>query len=272
MKIARLRIQSLMITLLVLSLTTFSATAQDSSAEFLADLHQFRINNYLALDSFYVYSATGDNGALNRIVAGINASNDAMNSVIASTSGVLSNQQVEGLGQEFDKFKDLMRSNITVVRDAGYPDLRLMADLANKALGMNKLATNLYVTAQENSGAETDDRVESARSAAVMMARMMARYSARTHSSVSQTFQGASDEASLDQQARAFEQLLNQVKAAATAGDLKATLDDVSSKWLFIRGSYINYNENNVSFVIDRYSKGIIQGLTTTIELLENNA
>ena len=105
-----------------------------------------------------------------------------------------------------------------------------------------------------------------------VMAQMMARYSARTHSSVAQTFQGASDEASLDQQALMFDSLLAQVQSGSASAELKAAIDDVSSKWQFIRGSYINYNENNVSFVIDRYSKGIIRSLTTTIEILESNA
>jgi hypothetical protein len=89
---------------------------------------------------------------------------------------------------------------------------------------------------------------------------------------VAQTFQGASDEASLDQQALIFDRLLARVQSGSASAELKAAIDDVSSKWQFIRGSYINYNENNVSFVIDRYSKGIIRSLTTTIEILENNA
>lgn len=272
MKDARLRIQSLLAALILLSLTAFGAKAQDTGAEFLSDLHNFRINNYLALDSFYMFSASSDTEALNRIVGSINASNDAMNSVIASTSGVLSEQQVESLNQEFDEFKDLMRGNINEVRENGYPDLRLMADLANNALELNELATELYGVAQEASGTRSDARIESARSAAVVMAQMMARYSARTHSAVAQTFQGSSDEVSLDQQALQFDNLLERLRAGNPTNELKTSIDDVSSKWQFIRGSYINYNENNVSFVIDRYSKGIIRGLTTTIELLEGNA
>ena len=55
-------------------------------------------------------------------------------------------------------------------------------------------------------------------------------------------------------------------------GPLKTALDDLTSKWQFIRNSYINYNDNNVAFVIDRYSKGILRGLETTIGLLRENA
>ncbi len=272
MKDARLRIQSLIAAFILLALTALSAKAQETGAEFLSDLHDFRVNNCLALDAFDSVSAIGDTDTLNRIVVGINNSNDAMNSVVASTSGVLSEQQIEELNQAFDQFKNLMRGNINEVRDRGYPDLRLMADLANQALNMNNLATELYSVAQEGSGIKADTRIESARSAAVVMAQMMARYAARTHSSVSQTFQGASSEVPLDEQAKTFDQLLSSLRAGSTNGELKAALDDVASKWQFIRGSYINYNENNVGFVIDRYSKGIIEGLTNTIDLLRASA
>jgi len=49
-------------------------------------------------------------------------------------------------------------------------------------------------------------------------------------------------------------------------------LNDAAAKWQFIRGSYINYNENNVGFVIDRYSKRILESLTTVIGLLQQKA
>lgn len=272
MKDARLRIQSLLAALVLLSLAAFGARAQESGTAFLADLHDFRINNYLALDAFYTFSATSDTEVLNRVVTGINNSNNAMNAVVASTSGVLSDKQIEDLNQTFDQFKDLMRNNINEVRDRGYPDLRLMADLANQALTVSESAAELYAIAQEASTVETNDRVESARSAAVLMAQMMARYAARTHSSVSQTFQGAASEISLDEQALYFDGLLAEVRAGSSDGELKQALDDIASKWQFIRSSYINYNENNVSFIIDRYSKGILQGLENTINLLRNNA
>ncbi|WP_323752250.1 hypothetical protein [Marinobacter sp.] len=268
----RTRINSIVTAVLFCLLASFGARAQETGGEFLADLHDFRINNYLAVDAFYNFSTTGDTETLNRIVVAINKANDAMNSVIASTSGVLSSDQIEELNQSFDKFKSLMRSNINEVRDRGYPDLRLMADMADQALTMNTTATELYSVAQENSGAKADDRIESARSASVIMAQMMARYAARTHSSVSQTFQGANTEVPLDEQAKVFEDHLKNVSTGSPSGDLKTTLSDIFSKWQFIRNSYVNYNDNNVSFIIDRYSKGIINGLASAIELMSNNS
>lgn len=266
---ARLRFRSLALALVVLAITSLSARAQENTSAFLSDLHSFRISNYMALDAFYRFSATGSTDTLNEIVAGINAANDAMNAVSASTGGVLSKDQIESLNQEFDKFKSLMRENINVVRKEGYPDLRLVSDMANQAVAMSNKATDLYKVAQDSTQTDTNDRVEAARMAAVKMAQMMAKYSARTNSSVAQTFQGSSSEKPLDEQARDFDALFATVRNGPAQGELKDQLDNISTKWQFIRGSYVNYNENNVSFVIDRYSKGILKHLAKTIELLQ---
>ena len=271
MKDARLRVRSLVTALVLLLATSFTVRAQEGDG-FLSDLHNFRVGNYMALDAYYRFSASGDTETLNEIVASINAANESMNSVANSTAGVLSEEQVESLNVEFDKFKDLMRSNINDVRNTGYPDLRLVSDMANQALLMNQVATEMYAVAEESNETATDQRVEAARSAAVTMAQMMAKYSARTHSSVAQTFQGSSNDIPLDEQARLFDTLISRVTEGNAEGQLKSALDDLTSKWQFIRSSYINYNDNNVAFVIDRYSKGILKSLEATIGLLRESA
>ncbi|WP_417518274.1 hypothetical protein [Marinobacter sp.] len=270
MKTTRLRTHSLVSALLLLMLTSMSARAQVAD-DFLSQLHSFRVSNYVSLDAYYRFIGSGTTDTLNEIVAGINTANDSMNLLAKSTSGVLTNDQIEGLNSEFDKFKALMRDNINDVRNTGYPDLRLVSDMANQALVMNDTATELYQVAQENSQTETDPRVEAARLGAVKIAQMMAKYSVRTNSSVAQTFQGSSTEKPLDEQAKEFDQLLATVVEGKSEGELKDLLNDVAAKWQFIRGSYINYNENNVGFVIDRYSKRILESLTTAIGVLQQN-
>lgn len=273
MKDSQLRVRSLVTALILLLLTSFTVKAQEEiSGEFLSNLHKFRVSNYMSLDAYYRFSASGDTETLNEIVASINEANDSMNSVADSTSGILSEEQVETLNQEFDEFKSLMRSNINDVRNTGFPDLRLVSDMANQAVNLNLAATEIYSIAKESGQTKTNSRVEASRSAAVMMAQMMAKYSARTHSQVAQTFQGSSSDVPLDAQARQFDLLLADIQKGDASGDLKTAIDSLSSKWQFIRSSYINYNDNNVAFVIDRYSKGILDGLETTIGLLIEEA
>lgn len=267
MKSNHLRARSLIVSLCLLLFTSMGVQAQETGST-LSQLHTFRVSNYTSLDAYYRYIGGGGTDTLNEIVSGINSANDSMNFLAESDSDALANQQIEELNSEFDKFKGLMRENINEVRNTGYPDLRLASDMANQALTMNGLATELYQVAQESSQTKTNPRVEAARMGAVKIAQMRAKYSVRTNSSVSQTFQGSSTDTSLDEQAQEFDQLLNTFSKGESDNELKALLNDISSKWQFIRSSYINYNENNVGFVIDRYSKRILENLTVAIELL----
>ena len=266
-----LSVRSLAVALILLLASSFSARA-DEAADFLSNLHAFRVSNFIALDAYYRFSATGDTDTLNEIVEAINTANAAMNTVTESTAEVLGVDDIEGLNQEFDKFKDLMRLNINDVRKNGYPDLRLVSEMAEQADTLNAESTELYSISLESAQITVDNRVEAARSAAVTMAQMMAKYSVRSNLAVSQTFQGTSSEEPLDVKAQRFESLLSQLSTGPNSTPLKTALDDINSKWLFIKNSYINYNENNVSFVIDRYSKGILETLNATIDLLQENA
>ena len=57
MKDARLRVRSLVTALVLLLITSFTVRAQEGDG-FLSDLHNFRVNNYIALDAYYRFSAS----------------------------------------------------------------------------------------------------------------------------------------------------------------------------------------------------------------------
>lgn len=264
------RIRSLIASCLVMLCFSMAARAQDT--EVLSQLHDFRVNNFMALSAYYQFSATGATDTLNEVVAGINNANDAMNAVSEAGDQVFNGDQLGALTAEFGSFKELMRQNINDVRTTGYPDLRLVSEMANQAEDLSQLSSQLYSSAREALPGATSPRIEAARSAAVLMAKMMAKYSARSYSSVSQTFQGSDTEAALDEQARTFDTLMQTLAEGTGSEELRRAIDGVSTKWQFIRSSYINFNEDNVPFIIDRYSKGILEGLSDTIELLKTTA
>ncbi len=207
MRDAKLGIRSLITALVLLAIASFNARG-DESADFLGHLHDFRVKNYVALDAYYRFSASGDTETLNEIVGAINEANSTMGALTDSTAGVLTSPQVEGLNVEFDKFKELMRQNINDVKQTGYPDLRLLSEMAEQAAVMNDNASSLYRTALESTKITPDKRVEAARSAAVTLAQMMAKYSVRSNSSVTQTFQGTATDEPLDVKAKAMDSLL----------------------------------------------------------------
>lgn len=271
MDTTHLSARAIIIVLIALTLTPLSVRAQEPD-DFLSQLHTFHVSNYVSLDAYYRFTGTGGTDTLNQIVAGINVANKSMNLLTQSTKNGPTKKQIQELNSEFDQYKSLMRDNINDVRKTGYPDLRLVSDMANQAQAMSDKSTELYQLAQKNSQQERNPRIEAARKAAVKIAQMMAKYSERTNLATSQAFLGTTTTTPLDQHARELDQLLAAASNDASEAELKSVLNDVSSKWQFIRGSYINYNENNVGFVIDRYSRQILESLTTVIELLQQKA
>ncbi|WP_404363081.1 hypothetical protein [Marinobacter sp.] len=270
MKDAHQRFRALTVALMLLLTASFTVKAQET--ELLSNLHDFRVNNFVALSAYYQFSATRATDVLNEVVAGINNANASLNAVTESEAGVFTDEQLATLTAQFDSFKALMRQNINDVRESGYPDLRLVSEMANQAQVLSDVSSDLYAIGRESLTSVTNPRIEAARQAAVLMARMMSKYSARSYSSVSQTFQGSDTEAALDEQALAFDALIDTLSAGDGNDEVKQVIDGVATKWMFIRGSYINFNEDNVPFIIDRYSKGILEGLEQAIAMLRTNA
>lgn len=51
--------------------------------------------------------------------------------------------------------------------------------------------------------------------------------------------------------------------------EVAAALREVTTKWTFIRASFINYNENNVPFIVGRYNEQITEKLLQAYESLQ---
>lgn len=260
----------MLLALIVLMLGgTTRVKAEDNEA--LSALHQFRVQNFIALNAYYNYSANSDKSILPEISDAEKQANELMGQVKSSAASIVGEDQLKALQGSFDQFRKLMKTNIKDVKTSGYPDLRLVSDMAASAQKLNQLSEEMYNNIKIAEGIKSNPNVETARKATALMALMMTKYAARSTSNVSQVFQGADNEKPLDEQAIEMDQLIDQLrKVASPQPTLNPILSDVYSKWLFIRKSYINYNENNVAFLINRYSQGIIRRLTEATAVLNN--
>lgn len=268
--------------ILLFSLTLLNpAVAQEDSAEpknetesmakdLLDTIHRFRLRNFMALNHYYNYTTDPDEELVEKINTDIDRSRELLEEIDELAGESLTGTEMEDLRAAYEDFDDQMDTNIEDVRESGYPDLRLLSDMANQAQNLSVLSEKLYEGVAEQDRTPTADRVEVAREASITMALMVTRYSARSSSSVAQVFQGADSEMSLDELARQFEDNLEQLRSEASDdSELDRMLSDVNSKWRFIRESYIQYDEENVSFVINRYSTGIVETLEESIERLK---
>ncbi|HEX4869820.1 MAG TPA: hypothetical protein VFV15_03730 [Moraxellaceae bacterium] len=71
----------------------------------------------------------------------------------------------------------------------------------------------------------------------------------------------------IDKLAAKFQAQLDQLnKYYAKNAAVAALLREVTTKWTFIRGSFINFNENNVPFIVGRYNEQITEKLLAAYE------
>ncbi|SFR43202.1 hypothetical protein SAMN05216203_0256 [Marinobacter daqiaonensis] len=266
----RLHVHSMLAAVVLLLAGALPASAADEGALFLEQLHEFRLNNFMALSTYYRYSATDDPTAEGVIKQHMGEATTNLQAVAESGANVLTPDQIKTLRSEFATFSELMAQNVSDVTEIGYPDLRLVGEMANQAVKMSNVAEELYTQARESSQTPIKPQVETARSASILMAQMLSRYAARSYSPVTQTFQGAAGLVPLDEQARQLDALISEFVNSAGQGPLSETVSEIESKWRFIRESYINYTEKNVVFVIERYSRSILQELDTAMSVLRS--
>lgn len=242
---------------------------QAVAGNLLDAIHQFRLQNFLALNAYYNYSVTPDNDRVSDIENSMSSSRRLLQRAEEQVGESLSGSEMEELKTAFNDFREQMDTNVEDIKKSGYPDLRLLSDMAEQAQRLSLLSENLYQQVAANDATPTEEEVEMAREASMTMALMVTRYSARSSSSVSQIFQGAESAQSIDELAQRFESLLEDLEMRMSNDDARDLLGTIKSKWAFIRNSYINYDEQNVSFVINRYSLQIIDTMESLVNRLK---
>ncbi|MDX1590063.1 MAG: hypothetical protein R3296_14100 [Oleiphilaceae bacterium] len=256
-------------------LLAFPVLAEEEEKQALAgnlldSLHQFRLQNFLALNAYYSYSVTPDRERIQEINNAMSRSRRLLERARKQVGDSLSGSSMDELASAFRDFQKQMDTNVADIRESGYPDLRLLSNMAEQAQTLSLLSEKIYQQVASQGRTPTREEVQLAREASITMALMVTRYSARTSSSVSQVFQGADSDRSIDELALRFDELLRQLDLRMNNDGSQDLLARVNSQWEFIRNSYIHYDERNVSFVINRYSLQIIDTMEDLVNRLNN--
>ncbi|RMF17714.1 MAG: hypothetical protein D6758_05870 [Gammaproteobacteria bacterium] len=257
----------------LLALPSALALTPEQAKPIMDGLHLVRVHSYQAINAFYSFSLSpGDKSALADVRDEINQVNGQMNR-LESLEGVVDIQgTLSELSAKWQAYKELLNTNVNDVVEQGYPDLRLVSDMAQLNVDMNEIAARAYREAREKSGYNPRDEVELIRQSIYLLESMMTKYSARSASNVAQVFQGADTEKPIDEQARLLDKNLEKLARLDLPPELVKRRDKVQAQWAFIRNSYINYNENNVFYVVNRYSKRIVKHMNAMLEALEAEA
>ncbi len=260
------RVAGLLVFLLISPMAL--ALDQNQAKPILADLHALMSHSYQTINAYYTFSMSpGDKVLYANALTKIDELDSMMANLEAKDGAVEVQGELATITEFKLKFVELLKININDVINLGYPDLRLSADMAQQNLELVNAAQKAFVRALDLAGIQQKPEVKLLREAQLLLERMLTNYSARSASNVSQIFQGAEGEKAPDELAVEFDKLLERLtNSKLNTGENADTIDKMSTQWNFIRNSYINYAEDNASYVVNLYSLRISEGLSKLLK------
>lgn len=239
------------------------ALEKDQAKQALHDIYQATIHSYYSVNGFYNFSANqADKQHLNLLQDSTNRINDIMSSLQPVLDSGATADSFNSANDSWEKYQGILNQNIDEVNETGYTDLRLAGDMATSNIDLNASLDGLYNNVINSNEFKPKKITALSRDAAKTVALMMTKYSARTTSTVSQVYSGDDKEITIDSLANDFDQQITELAKLAEGNETAADLiESAHTKWNFIRNSYINYNENRVNFIVNLYSKKIINDI-----------
>lgn len=252
--------------------STQSHAAENSSKSALENIYQSLINSYYSINGFYNFSANqGAQKDLEDINASLTTMAELFNAIQGETDSGETSEQFEAVAAAWKAYQKVLKQNVREVEKTGYPDLRLAGDMATNNISLNAALSDLYDAIQAGASKKPSKTTQLSRDTATNLALMMTKYSARTTSTVSQVYAGGDvdKEVTIDSLAEEFGKQLQELMAMAEGKQTSfKLLDSANTKWDFIKNSYVNYNENRVNFIVNLYSKKIINDIEQALETM----
>lgn len=268
LSVFKLITRPVLLTVLLFQSNTLFALSTEQAKPILNNIHDIMSNSFQAINAYYNFSMSPGDKVMHAQVLEEIGELDALFSSLESRDGVVEIQgELAAMSEIWIKYKDLLNTNINDVINLGYPDLRLAADMAQLNSELVSAGNKAFTKTTDTSGHKEKPEIELIRNSKLLLERMLTNYSARSASNVSQIFQGAEGEKAIDELAVDFDKLLEKLmKSSLNTGPNKKRLDVISTQWNFIRKSFVNYAENNVSYVVNRYSLKISDTLSEMLE------
>lgn len=249
-------------TLLAPSLSPAQAASQASDVDInLQTLHRLRLATQKSLSDFYMYnSMEGDQRYARMIAESLDEAGlqlNALNSMPGEGSKALRSQ----LEQLWKGYRVDLNNLTSALKSQGYTDLQPVADLAARNQQLMSLSQELYGKIQQESGHVAAQLTQQSREQSLLMQAIAVDYASRS-ASVGATFMGGGDARPIEELVNEFaSRLANLEQAPQNTPQIKQTLSAVGTKWRYIEKSLLNYNENSVPFLVNKYSDSIIDGL-----------
>lgn len=249
-------------TLLAATLPLFSATLQAAdAATSLLKLHQLRLATQKSLGDFYMFNGMEGDQRYARMI------NDSLSEVNSHLT-TLTDMPGEGakalraqLDQQWKGYEMDLNNLVNALKSQGYTDLQPVADLAARNQHLMTLSQELYSKIQQEGNYSVPALTQRSREQSLLMQGIAVDYASRS-ASVGATFMGGGDTRSIEDMVSEFSNNMKTLKKdPKNTPQLAQSWQGVATKWRYIEKSLINYNENSVPFLVNKYSNTIIQGI-----------
>ncbi|MFP5383238.1 MAG: hypothetical protein ACLGHG_04120 [Gammaproteobacteria bacterium] len=171
------------------------------------------------------------------------------------------------IAENVGAFTRLARVNRDTTMKSGAPEPAVVDEMMQRRKAARDALDPIYREFEKRAGL-IDSPLSEARALALLLQQMSASYVENASAAYSVQRQ-ISTEASIDQMARDFGKRLSQLAARAKGDEATKRVRAIQSKWKFIERSVLNYQENTVPFLVDRYTQVIVGELMAVAELLQ---
>lgn len=249
-------------TLLAVTLPLFSALSQAAdTANSLLKLHQLRLAAQKTLGDFYMFNGMEGDQRYARMIDESQAEVNNHLSALTEMPGEGAKALRSQLDQQWKGYQIDLNNLVSALKSQGYTDLQPVADLASRNQQLMSLSSELYSKIQQEGSYSVPPLTQGSREQSLLMQGIAVDYASRS-ASVGATFMGGGDARPIEEMVSEFAGKMAALENAPNnTPQLTQSWDGVATKWRYIENSLINYNENSVPFLINKYSNTIIQGI-----------
>lgn len=258
---------------LVLVLSPLSQADTDPTVA-LRNLHAAELNLYTASSAFHRYqSSEGDSKLLVKL-------NETLGNLKTAFQACFQDLTDQGLTTELDQIKGHwkqaardLNSAMTAISGRGFAEGQIINDYLLNSLYTTNDLKSAYKAVAAKAGIQISPVLQSLRNESALFKEMSALYIEQSTTQYGYTYRStAEDNDTLDKMAQRFTNQLDAIeKQLAGNSDAIKKLNHVRNKWQFLEKSFLNYTENSVPYLVEKFGDEIVANLEALAAEYDNN-
>lgn len=241
--------------------TLLAASSFAGPADDLLQLQQMRLAAQKSLSDFYMYNAMEGDQRYARMIKDAAQRAQTRFEGMAAQPGEAAMALQGKLQQQWQDYHDRLQQLMATMQKQGFTDLQPIAALAKSNEHLMELSQELYQTIQQESGQSVPALTQRSREQSLLMQNIALDYASRS-ASIGGSFFGGGEERAIDEQVREFASGLDALaQAPQNTPEITTAIGNIVTKFRYIEKSLLNYNQNTVPFLVNKYSDSIIEGL-----------